>query len=79
MTILCYSITNVDWLIACFACIFNYFSYQICTFADMVIFIVKRLLNVVKLNNSNKSDLKPSNDAGGIVYHLSRENVLEFI
>ena len=45
----------------------------------MHIFIVKRLLNDVKLNYSNKSDLKPSNDAGGIVYHPSRENPTEAI
>ena len=38
---------------------------------------MKQLLNVVKLNYSNKSDLKPSNDTGGIVIHPSRENPTE--
>ena len=43
----------------------------------MNIFIIKLLLNDVKLNNSNKSDLKASNDLSGIVVHLSRESPTE--
>lgn len=34
---------------------------------------------MINFNYSNKSDLKPSNDAGGIVYHISRENPTEYI
>ena len=77
MTILCYSIAKVDWLIACFACIFNYFSYQFEEKHTCIYLLLKRLLNDVNFNNSNKSDLKPLNDACGIVIHISREKPTE--
>ncbi len=32
---------------------------------------------MINFNNSNKSDSKPSNDAGGIVIHPSRESPTE--